>query len=172
MRHAHVIVDDEIEDGIENVILAVGKRRGRGLASLPHRKVRGRVPVANGDDIAATDEQMRFAEDDFVILHMRSPGDDEHRVPINLQLRALVGLRCILDRQRMEIELGLDLVQQHFIRLVQADPDDGILPASPFAGLFDPDVPNALPMMPKIGPIVDPMKLTKCAAPVSQGANG
>lgn len=103
--------------------------------------------MANGDDIAATDEQMRFAEDDFVILHMRSPGDDEHRVPIDLQFRALVGLCCVLDRQRMEIELGLNLVQQHFIRLVQADPDDGILPASPFAGLFDPDVPNALPML-------------------------
>ncbi|EJZ18866.1 hypothetical protein RCCGEPOP_23267 [Rhizobium sp. Pop5] len=90
---------------------------------------------------------MRFAEDDFAVLHMGGPGDDEHRLPVDLQLRALVGLRRVLDRQSMEIELGLDLMQQHFIRLVQADPDDGVLPVSPLAGLLYPDVANALPML-------------------------
>jgi hypothetical protein len=55
-----------------------------------------------------------------------------------------MGLRRILDRQRMEIELGLHLVQQHFVRLMQADPDDCLVAAPPVVGFLDFDVTNAL----------------------------
>ena len=64
LEHRHVIVDDEIEDGVEDVFLAVREHDRAGLAALAHRRVGGRGAVADGDDVAAPDEEMRLAEGD------------------------------------------------------------------------------------------------------------
>jgi hypothetical protein len=43
----------------------------------------------------------------------------------------------------MQVELRLHLPQQLLVRLVQADPNDGVLAMSPLSGLFDLYVANA-----------------------------
>ena len=62
LQHRHVVVDDEIEDGIEDEVLALGERGGAGFPMLAHGGVGGRGAVPDADDIALADEQMRLAE--------------------------------------------------------------------------------------------------------------
>jgi hypothetical protein len=68
--------------------------------------------VADADDIALADEDMGFAEGDALIDHLGRAGDDEERVAILLELRALMSVGRVLDRERMQVELLLHAAQQ------------------------------------------------------------
>jgi hypothetical protein len=39
LEHRHVVVDDEIEDGVEDIIFAMREYRRAGLAPLAHGRV-------------------------------------------------------------------------------------------------------------------------------------
>ena len=55
-KYRHVIVDDEIEDGVENVIFPLGEDSGAGLAALADDGVGARSAVADRHHVAAPDE--------------------------------------------------------------------------------------------------------------------
>ena len=83
-EHRHVVVDDEIEDRVEDVVLAVREHLRRGLAARAHRRVsRGRA-VTDRDHIAPADEEVRLAEGDAAVEHLRRAGYDEERVAVLL----------------------------------------------------------------------------------------
>ena len=62
---------------------------------------------------------------------------------ILFELGPLVGLAGILDRERVQVELGLHLVEQFGAGFVQSDPDDVAGAARPFAGFGQTDVRHA-----------------------------
>ena len=62
LDHRHVIVDDEIEDLVEDIVLAVRQRFRAGFAVLAHRRIGRRGPVPHRDDITVANEQMRLTE--------------------------------------------------------------------------------------------------------------
>ena len=68
--------------------------------------------MADRYDVAAADKQMRLAEDDPPLHHLRGARCDEDAVAILLQLGMLMGLAGILDGQRMQIELLLHAMQK------------------------------------------------------------
>jgi len=68
--------------------------------------------MADRYDVAAADEQMRLAEGNPPLHHLRGAGYDEDAVAILLQLGMLMGLASILDGQRMQIELLLHALQK------------------------------------------------------------
>jgi hypothetical protein len=55
-QYRHIVVDDEIEDGVENVVFALGEDGGAGLATLAHDGVGTRSAVADRNQVAAPDE--------------------------------------------------------------------------------------------------------------------
>ena len=99
--------------------------------------------MADGDHVAAPDEQVRLAEGDAPVHHLGRPGDDEQRVAILLELRPLVRLEGVLDGKLMQAELYLDLPQRSRLGLVQADPDHMPWLVRPFSGLLDGNVGHA-----------------------------
>ena len=86
--------------------------------------------MPDADDIALADEEMRLAEGDAAFDQLRGAGDDEQRVAILLDLRPLVRMLGILDRQIVQVELRLHAQQQLAVGLEQADPDDMALALS------------------------------------------
>ena len=57
--------------------------------------------MADRYDVAAADKQMRLAEGNPPLHHLRGAGHDEDAVAILLQLGMLMGLAGILDGKRM-----------------------------------------------------------------------
>jgi hypothetical protein len=143
-KHGHVVVDDEIEDGVEDEVLALGQRMRTALPMLAHRGIGGRRAVPHADDIALADEEMRFAEGDAAVDQLRGARDDEQRLAILLQLGALVWMLGILDCKVVQVELRLHAQQKFAARLQKPDPDDMALPRRPCAGVLDGNVGDAL----------------------------
>jgi hypothetical protein len=143
LEHRHVVVDDEIEDRVEDVILAVREHLRGCLAAQPHRLVGHRGAVAHRDDVAAADEEMRLAEGDAAVDHLRRAGDDEQAVAVLLDLRPLMGVARILDGEVVQAELALNPPQELVGRLVQADPHDVAGLFGPRAGILDRNVDDA-----------------------------
>ena len=93
--------------------------------------------MADRHDIAAADEQMRLAEGDPTVDHLRGARDDEERVAILLELGMLMRLAGILDGQVSADRTALHPLQKLVAGLEQADPDDMTGPLRPLARLFD-----------------------------------
>ena len=139
-EHGGVVVDDEVEDGVENVILTPGQRPRAAFASFAHRLVGRRGAVPDRHDISFADEQMRLAERDAVALELRGARDDEQRVAILLDLRPLMGMVGIFDRKVMQLELSLHAAQHGEIGFMESDPDHVVGLAAPARGFIDRDV--------------------------------
>src|SRR5262249_13485336 len=142
LQHRHVVVDDEIKYGIEDIVLAVRQGRRAGLASLPYRAVGCGCPVSHRDYITATHKQVGLAESNPPLNHLRSTRDNEERVPVLLNLWVLMCLSRILNCQVVQSELCLDARQQIIARFEQADPDNMTGFLRPFASFLDGDVGN------------------------------
>jgi len=57
---------------------------------------------------------------------LRGPCHGEKRVAVLFDLGLLVGVRRVLDGERVQVELGRDALEQFLGGLVHADPDDVI----------------------------------------------
>src|SRR5471030_2804860 len=77
-----VFVDDEVEDRIEDVVLAARQAGRAGLVALPHGGIGGRRPVTDRHDVALADEDVGLAEVDLAIDDLRGAGHDEQRIAI------------------------------------------------------------------------------------------
>ena len=95
------------------------------------------------DHIAFSDKEMRFAESDASIQHLRRACYNEQSLAVLLELGLLMSLAGILDRKRVQIELLLNAIQQIWAGLEQADPNDMTGAVSSSAGLLDGDVCDA-----------------------------
>jgi hypothetical protein len=138
-----IVVDDEIEDGIEDVVLATRQRAGTALATLAHPGVGCRCAVAHRDEIAFADEQMGLAERDAALDQLRRPRHDEQGIAILLDFRPLMGVIGVLDCEIMQAELSLYPGQQRQVRFVQPDPDNVARLAAPARSFIDGNIGNA-----------------------------
>ena len=80
--------------------------------------------MADRDDEALAGEDVGLAERDVIALELGGPQHHEQRIAVELELGPLMGVQRVLDRQRVQVELGLDLPQLRLVRLVKADPDE------------------------------------------------
>jgi hypothetical protein len=96
--------------------------------------------MAHGDEIAASNEDMSFAELDLALDKLGGAQHDKQGLVIDLELRPLMGAVGVLDGQLMEIEPALDLRQHLFVRLIQPDPDEGALVRLELVELIDVEI--------------------------------
>jgi hypothetical protein len=90
---------------------------------------RARLTVSHDDDVVRPDEHLDLAEL-HGLLFLDIPGrlvDGEHHVVIDLELRPLMRLDRILDRQLVELELPPHRVELLLRRLVEPDPHECVL---------------------------------------------
>ncbi len=117
---------------------------GHEFPMLAYRRVGRRRAVADADDIAGADEQMRLAKGDATLEQLRGTGNDEERVTVLLELRPLVRVLGILDGEIVEVELPLDTQQKIAAWLEQANPDEMAVFSRPGACLFDRNIGDAV----------------------------
>lgn len=99
--------------------------------------------MPDADDVAGADEQMRLAEGDAAVDQLGGARDDEQGIAILLDLRPLVRMLGILDRQIVQMELRLYAQQKIAVRLQKSDPDDMVRLLGPVTGLLDRNVGDA-----------------------------
>jgi hypothetical protein len=106
-EHRRVVIDDEIEDGVEDIVFAARQRSRTAFAAFAYRRIGRRRAMADGNKISFADEQMSLAKCDAVANELRGARHDEQRVAILLDLRPLVGVVRILDGEIVQLELPL-----------------------------------------------------------------
>ena len=98
------------------------------------------MPVAAGDDVTVTRENMRFDEFQFAFVAYRRINHDKQRITEGFQFRSAVLLKGIFDGQFVEVELALQIADLLRIRLFKADPDEMTGFFSPVATLVQRDI--------------------------------
>ena len=71
IEHREIIVGDEIENGVDDEAFADAHQLGRALAARAHWRIGRRRAVADRDDKALADDEMRLAEIDAFAGEMR-----------------------------------------------------------------------------------------------------
>ncbi|MNL17641.1 hypothetical protein D3C87_1387440 [compost metagenome] len=121
--HRLVVLDHEIEDGIEYEIFPVLQQQRTCLTTLADVGVGRRMTVACGNDVAVTGKNMGLDELEFAVFAYWRIRDDEQRIAEGFQLRAAVFFQGVFDGQFMQVELSLQIEQFLCVRLFETDPD-------------------------------------------------
>lgn len=80
--------------------------------------------VANADDEGFANEDRGLAIGDLAVREMGWARHHEQLVAIDVELRQLVCEERVLDRQRVQVVILLELAQLRLARLEQSDPDE------------------------------------------------
>ena len=99
-----------------------------GLEVEPHVVQRAALAVADGDHEARPDEHHHLADLDRLGAVDVAGGleHEEQRVAEHLELRALVGVHGVLDRQRVQLEALAHRLDDLGAGVVEADPDEAV----------------------------------------------
>ena len=125
LHHREVLVDDEVHQRIKHEARPLGEERGRPLAARPQPLVGRQRAVADRHQVVVPDEDVRLAELQLarrVALHRTQ--HDEQRLLVLLELRPLMRAVRVLDREVMQPERPLHLLQQLLARLVEPEPHE------------------------------------------------
>ena len=124
-----VVVDDLVDDRVRDRGRSAGDQVGPGLDPAADVAQRAGLAVADDDDEAVTDEHVDLAHLDLLGLVDVAGGleHDEHRLVVDLELGTLVGVQRVLDGELVELELAPDGVELFVGRLVETEPDEGVL---------------------------------------------
>lgn len=126
VEYREIIVGDEIENGVDDEAFADAHQLGRALAARAHWRVRRRRAVADRNDKALADDQMRLAEIDAFAGELRRAEREEDDIVVDIELRSLMRLMHIFDQQLVQIELRLDAAKRGFVGLIESDPGDAL----------------------------------------------
>src|SRR5688572_10465604 len=98
----------------------------RGFAALPHSDVGAEGTVAHGHQVVPPEKDVGLSELQLARRsgHVRRAQHHEHRILVELELRPLVRVVGVFDRQIVQAELLLDLPQHVLFGLVEAEPDE------------------------------------------------
>ena len=104
------------------------RRSGMGLEVEPHVVQRAALAVADGDHEARAGEHHHLADlDRLGAVHVAGGLEhEEQRVAEHLELRALVGVDGVLDRQRVQLEALAHRLDDLGAGVVEADPDEAV----------------------------------------------
>jgi hypothetical protein len=118
------VVDDRVRDRRRSPPQSVRAR----LEPPTHRAQLRRVAVAYGDHELRADEDLDLPERDRLRLVQVAggPQDDEERVAVALELRALMRLDRILNRELVQVELARHRRELLLARLVETQPGDDV----------------------------------------------
>ena len=99
-----------------------------GLEVEPDVVQRAALAVADGDDEARPDEDHHLPDLDRLGAVDVAGGldDEEQGVAEHLELRALVGVHGVLDRQRVQLEALAHRLDDLRAGIVEADPDEAV----------------------------------------------
>ena len=126
MQQRKIAVDDGIHERIQNVARAAPQQLGLVLAARAHILKAFLRATAHRQDVVAPDEDVDLADAQLAVDGLDHVQHREQEIAVLLDLRPLMAVPCIFDRQRMQVELGLHQLQRARIGFQQRDPDEAI----------------------------------------------
>ena len=121
--HRQIAIDDEIEDRVRGVVGPFGEPFGHAFQPRPQIIVRaGRANPYRHQEIAAKEDRGLPVADVLALFDRRGARDDEEVLAVDLDFGDLLGVDRILDRQRVQAELGAHQLDFLGRRIVQPDP--------------------------------------------------
>src|SRR5215213_5170768 len=99
--------------------------------------------MAHRDDVSLAHEEVRLAERNAAIHELHGSRHDEETGLVLFELGPLMGLAGVLDRERVQIELGLHLVEDFGVGLMQSNPDHMAGALRPLTRLWEADFSNS-----------------------------
>ena len=129
LHDRQVLIDDEVHQRVEDVARPLREQMRRGFAALPDADMRAQRAVAHGDEVVAPEEDVGLAELEVARRggHVRRAQNDEQRILVQLELRPLMRVVGVFDREVVQSELLLHLPQHILFGLVEAEPDELIV---------------------------------------------
>ena len=111
LQQQELAIDDEIDQRIDEIVDAAHAQAGAGLLQpLAHRREDVVVVVVEADDVVAAEKNADLPRLQPSLDPARIVHDQECLIVERIELRALVAVEHVLQRQRMQIEL----LAQHF----------------------------------------------------------
>ena len=128
LDHLGVVVDDAVGDGVEDGAGADAQEVRMRLEVEPDVVQRAALAVADGDHEARAGEDHQLADlDRLCAADVAGRLDhEEQRVADDLELRALVGVDGVLDRERVQLEAPADGLDDLRAGVVEADPHEAV----------------------------------------------
>jgi len=145
VEHREVAVDDVVDQRIQHKPGAATQELGLALGARADRRESDLGAMADGEDVIDADEDVDFADPDVVgaVVELDQFGGVQHRkqrIAVFLDLRPLMSLARILDRELVQAELLRHLVQLGFRWLEQSHPYETAGAMEVFADVGDRDV--------------------------------
>ena len=136
LHHRLVVVDDPVDDRVQHGAGAEPQQVRPALDLQPH-VVQAALAVAHRHDEVAVDEQQDLAGLEVLLGFDVADRLEHHqqRVAVHLDLRPLVRVDRVLDRQLVQVELAPDGVELLLGRLVDAEPHERAVALGGLAGL-------------------------------------
>ena len=103
---------------------ADAQQLGFALATCTHFLKAALGVTAHGQHVVAAREYRHFTHAQFALVRFDDVQHREQAVAVVLDLRPLVAVARVFDRQRMQIELRLHLLERRRIRIAQRHPDE------------------------------------------------
>ena len=128
VQHGAVVVDDLVQHRVEDRVRPLAQQLRVGLQPGAHLAEVGLRGVPHRDDEVGPEEQVDLADLDlFVVVDVAGrPQHDEQHVAVLLQLRALVGVDRVLDREGVQAELLRDRPDLRLVGAQHADPAEAV----------------------------------------------
>ena len=118
-------VDDGVGDQVEDKVRPAPPQRGLACGPLPDPVERLDRVLVDGDQVVRAQESVQLVRHDVVRLARRAGEPVDHHeqvVAVFLQLRPLVDVQAVLDRQRVKAEAIGQELERRFVLGLKVDP--------------------------------------------------
>ena len=147
VEHREIPIHDRVHQRVQHIRRSVLQQLGLLLASPAHfGKTQLRV-TADRDHVLGSDENGDFAGLQIRTGRLNQVQDDEQRRPVLVDLRPLMALLRVFNRQLVKAELCLERRQLAWLRVLQRDPDEAIRPQQMRVDLAERNVGELLTVM-------------------------
>ena len=140
LDHRCVVIDDRVEDRPQDRRRALLEQFGPLLEPFPRAVEVARLALADGDHEPTREEHRDLADVHHLAVLDVTGGAQHHEqnaaLLVALDLRAQVEVLSVLDRQIVQAESVLHLVQLVFVRLEQSEPHEPLVLQAELGGLL------------------------------------
>ena len=153
VEQREVAVHHGVDQSVEHVAGAELQQLGLALAARAHGLKALRGVAADRQDVVRAREDVDLADAQALAVGLEQVQDDEQGIAVVLDLRPLVPVLRVLDRERVQSELRLHLLEHVPVALEQRDPDEAARHREIAVDLVRLDLPEPLAVL--VGDAVD-----------------
>ena len=124
LQQREIAIDDCVHQRIQNVARATAQQLRLVFGACTHILKSSLDAAAHRQDVVVPDEDGDLTDPQLTVNGLDHVQDCEDQLAVLFDLRSLMAVPRIFDRERMQVELGLHQLQRARVRFQQCDPDE------------------------------------------------